>query len=61
MTKVSTNRALKKDKPKKTKMIRDNFTIPEWGYAKFNACEKSLTTSNEERNLIKVLFKEIMK
>jgi hypothetical protein len=40
VTKVNTEKQLKKDKPKKVKMIRDSFTLPESDYVKLAELKK---------------------
>jgi len=40
VTKVNTEKQLKKDKPKKVKMIRDSFTLPENDYVKLAELKK---------------------
>ena len=39
-TKTNTEKPLKKDKPKKIKMIRDSFTMPESDYVKLSELKK---------------------
>ena|SRR5688500_16989278 len=40
VVKVSAEKSLKKDKPKKIKMIRDSFTMPEGDYVKLTELKK---------------------